>query len=158
MDARNRILQAFRELVLSEYFDEFNTQDVIDRSGVARSTFYQYFRDKNDLLLQSLSPILSVLSDACRNTCSVDELCEVLEHIWANRQIGRIFFQPALAALLIKSLTEAMPANGCPVHAHFVANGIVGVLGAWVRGSFSMAPRAVAEEILQVGGNIKMMD
>ena len=70
MRAREKILTAFRELVLTEHYSEIRTCDVIARAGVARSTFYACFRDKNHLLLESMGPILAVLADASSVTQS----------------------------------------------------------------------------------------
>lgn len=42
---------ALVELMLARRFDDISVQQVLDRAGVGRATFYAHFRNKNDLLL-----------------------------------------------------------------------------------------------------------
>jgi AcrR family transcriptional regulator len=39
-------------------FDAITVQELLDRAGVARSTFYTYFRDKNDLFVTDVDEFL----------------------------------------------------------------------------------------------------
>ena len=154
MDARARILDAFRELVLSERFDEFRTQDVIDRAGVARSTFYAHFQDKHDLVLHSMGPILDVLRGTSDHSSDADALTEVLEHIWENRRIGRLFFQPPMSARLARSLISPQaltdPDRSQTARTHFVANGLLGTIAAWVTGQITATPDELAAILLRL--------
>lgn len=155
MDARARILDAFRELVLSEPFDEFRTQDVIDRAGVARSTFYTHFHDKHDLVLHSMGPILDVLRGISEQRTDADALTGVLEHIWENRRIARLFFQPPMSTRLAQALIDPqMP--GSPdrcrdARTHFVVNGLLGTIAAWVSGRIAATPAELAAILLRLG-------
>ncbi|MCL5042120.1 MAG: TetR/AcrR family transcriptional regulator [Gammaproteobacteria bacterium] len=45
------LLDTMYQLVLEKDYREITVQDLLDRSGVARSTFYAHFRDKEDLLV-----------------------------------------------------------------------------------------------------------
>jgi AcrR family transcriptional regulator len=48
---RDRLGDALIALMQERAFEEVTVQDVLERAGVARSTFYKHYRDKNDLLL-----------------------------------------------------------------------------------------------------------
>ncbi len=48
---RERLGDALVGLMLERPFESIRVQDVLDRAGVGRSTFYAHFRDKNDLFL-----------------------------------------------------------------------------------------------------------
>ncbi|WP_296254238.1 MULTISPECIES: TetR/AcrR family transcriptional regulator [unclassified Pseudomonas] len=48
---RDLMLTTMYQLALEKDYREITIQDLLDRSGVARSTFYAHFRDKEDLLV-----------------------------------------------------------------------------------------------------------
>ena len=45
----DRILDAAYQLFLEQGYDEVSIQEIATRSGVAKGTFYLYFRDKDEL-------------------------------------------------------------------------------------------------------------
>lgn len=52
---RNSIQSALKELLMERRFDEITVQDITERAGVNRATFYAHFQDKYDLLEGSLA-------------------------------------------------------------------------------------------------------
>ena len=155
VDARDRILLAFRELVLSVPFEEFKTHDVIRQAEVARSTFYAHFKDKNDLLLASLGPILSVLAAACRGCAEPGVLTGILEHVWENRLVGRVLFLPPVSGRLARELVRLLQQEQVDApRSHFLANGLLGVLGAWVNGSVPLTPSELSEHLLRLSSGV----
>ena len=55
---------ALVELALSKPWSKITVQDLLDRAGVGRSTFYSHYRSKEDLLLKSFVQMLDLM-DAC---------------------------------------------------------------------------------------------
>ena len=55
--ARKRLRDAIYDLVLERGYDGFTVGDLLQRAGVARSSFYAHFRDKDDLLLHGFEEI-----------------------------------------------------------------------------------------------------
>jgi AcrR family transcriptional regulator len=51
---RDALGDALVALITERPFDAITVQDVLDRAGVSRSTFYTHYRDKNDLLLSDV--------------------------------------------------------------------------------------------------------
>ena len=49
MDKHDRILEAAYQLFLERGFDKVSIQEIATRAGVAKGTFYLYFRDKEAL-------------------------------------------------------------------------------------------------------------
>lgn len=47
---RELLLGTMYQLALEKHYCDITVQDLLDRSGIARSTFYAHFRDKEDLL------------------------------------------------------------------------------------------------------------
>lgn len=151
VNARDRILVAFRELVLSEPFDGITTLAVIRRAGVARSTFYAHFSGKSDLLLSSVGPILSVFAAACRGTADPRTLIDTLEHVWENRVVGRVFFSGSVSVRLAREMVRMLESERMePSHRHFLVNGLLGTLGAWTAGQLPLTPTELSEVMLRL--------
>ncbi|TWC40156.1 TetR family transcriptional regulator [Pseudomonas sp. SJZ079] len=54
---RELLLDCMYRLALEKDYSEITVQELLDRTGVARSTFYAHFRDKEDLLLAGYDSI-----------------------------------------------------------------------------------------------------
>lgn len=54
---RERLLGTMYDLALEKDFREITVQEVLDTAGIARSTFYAHFRDKEDLLVAGYDSI-----------------------------------------------------------------------------------------------------
>ncbi len=52
-----KIYKAFAEALLEKDYEDMRIQDVLDKSGVARSTFYSHYKTKEDLLKSVCSTI-----------------------------------------------------------------------------------------------------
>ena len=83
--SRALLLQAFFDLVVSRPYGEISVARVVERAGVARSTFYEHFRGKDDLLADSLRGPLGALANAMVDSASIPALEGVLAHFWQNR-------------------------------------------------------------------------
>jgi AcrR family transcriptional regulator len=59
---RDRLGDALVELVQEKAFDAITVQDVLDRAGVARSTFYNHYRDTDDLFLSDVDEFLEKMA------------------------------------------------------------------------------------------------
>ena len=54
---RRAIQQAFVELIAERGFSDVTVQDILDRTGVGRATFYAHFHGKEDLLAHQIRSI-----------------------------------------------------------------------------------------------------
>ncbi len=59
---REALGDAMIALLLEKPFEDVTVQQVLDRAGVARSTFYKHFRDKNDLLLSDIDDFFAFMA------------------------------------------------------------------------------------------------
>lgn len=104
--SRQALLSAFFGLVLERRYDEIKVDDVVARAGVSRSTFYEHFKGKDDLLALSIRYPFASLANAVRRADNVAELTMVLQHFWENRAIARGIFSGAVRRKTIAVLIE----------------------------------------------------
>jgi AcrR family transcriptional regulator len=78
---RDALGTALLKLIMEKPINDITVQDVLDRAGVGRSTFYLHFRDKDDLLvsqlemfLEFMSTVLSAREDKSQRVAPVEEM------------------------------------------------------------------------------------
>ena len=93
LDARTRrtysaLSAALVDLMHSREFGDITVQDLLDRAGVGRATFYSHFRSKDDFLFTDLERMLASLethfdhtSARTRRVAPVGELFEHLKDV-----------------------------------------------------------------------------
>ncbi|MGA8431528.1 MAG: TetR/AcrR family transcriptional regulator [Candidatus Sulfotelmatobacter sp.] len=90
---RQRLGNALLALILEKAIDKVTVQDVLDRAGVGRSTFYLHYRDKNDLLLSQLEMFLEtmsmLLSVRKESSHRVVPVAEMFAHIGSQNKLYR---------------------------------------------------------------------
>ena len=91
---RDRLGRALIELIVEKPINDVTVQDVLDRAGVGRSTFYLHFRDKGDLLMSQLEMFLemmsTVLSVRKEKSLRVAPVAEMFEHIGNQNKLYRV--------------------------------------------------------------------
>jgi AcrR family transcriptional regulator len=60
---RNSLGDALVALMHEKTFEEITVQQVLERAGVSRSTFYAHFRDKDDLFLSDAEEFLEMMAN-----------------------------------------------------------------------------------------------
>lgn len=142
---QSAVFDALRRLLFERRYDKIRTSDLIDAAGVGRSTFYEHFRNKDDVLVAMIDPVFLPLARAAAGSGTREALTETLNHIWAQRAAARPLLEPPLVdrlqrklALLIEVRIRASP-GGPPasIIATGAACGCLGVLRMWVTGEVS---------------------
>lgn len=103
---RQALFGAFYEVVLSQPYDQVTVDEIIARAGVGRSTFYEHFRGKDDILAESVRRPFAVLADAMRARDNTQELMALLDHFWQNRAIAPTMFKGSARKVLVDALVE----------------------------------------------------
>nr|WP_295662118.1 TetR/AcrR family transcriptional regulator [Polymorphobacter sp.] len=106
--SRRAILEAFRSLFFERGYGGVDVCEVAARANVGRSTLYKHFRNKEDLLVQSLRPFLALLTDACISDRQPDGLSYIPEHFWEKRRFARAVFSGRSMSLIVATLAEAI--------------------------------------------------
>jgi len=88
---RRSLGSALIDLLTERGFDSITVQDVLDRAGVARSTFYVHYDGKDDLFASDVERFWGMIADAIRDEASdrVVPVRELLEHVATTRDFQR---------------------------------------------------------------------
>ena len=77
---RNALGDALVALLRERNFDDITVQDVLDRAGVGRSTFYVHYCDKHDLFLSDVEDFFEQCATSLkRQNASLERLLPVEE-------------------------------------------------------------------------------
>ncbi len=141
------ILSAFNRLVLERGYDTITVRDVIAHANVGRSTFYEHFDNKDDLLRRSLRPVLAPLANVLGASAPGDDVELILAHLWENRRLTRVMVRGSTRQLMARILAElveerlAAHAAGVRAASHRLpvsmaaaqlAEGQLGLIAAWL--------------------------
>lgn len=94
---RDALGDALVALMHEKAFSDITVQQVLDRAGVSRSTFYTHYRDKDDLFLSDVEEFLefmsSYLSRTKESSNRVAPVRELFSHIAEWRQFHAILVE-----------------------------------------------------------------
>jgi AcrR family transcriptional regulator len=153
---RQAILDSFLALLLTEGFERLAASDVIERANVGRSTFYDHFTGKEDLLRAVLSVPFSALAATVLPDASAEALAPTIAHFRDQRRLLRDLLAGQTRGLLVRSLTEAVEANLPPgagtlpggLVAAMIAESQLGLLLHWVIGRDAVGPEEIAAALV----------
>src|SRR5882724_4985340 len=158
---RDRLGDALVELLVQKPFDDITVQDVLDRAGVSRSTFYTHYRDKNDLFLsdaeeffEAMATALSRFGDKSERVAPVQEL---FAHVGEVRpfynalvesgrmhdvmELGQEHFARGIEQRLKEiSRSRTIPSNRRSAIAHGLAGSLFSLLTWWVHHGMVLSP------------------
>ena len=150
---REAIFGAFRDLVLTYGYENTTVLEVIARANVGRSTFYEHFENKEQLLGESLAPLLRALGTVDDSQSSVDAVTFLFHHFLENRESNAGFFAGSMGAVVTTFLAAAIeaelsnrlddsPAIPLTLAAATLAAAQIAFVNAWIRD-----PSAITAEI-----------
>lgn len=154
--AHAALIAAFGELVLRVPYESIRVADIVARARVARSTFYEHFRDKDELLRESLAPPLAALGallDESRATEALTHATFLLDHFAENRRRALAMLRGAPHRHLVRALREQLVgrlrgrADRRALLATQIAGAMLAVVEAWLGDEFDAPPAALAAEM-----------
>jgi AcrR family transcriptional regulator len=156
---RERLRQAFISLFFARDYEAISMADIAAVAGVGRSTIYEHYRDKQDLLRDTVRYPLQGLAAAVDGAAGLAAVQVSLDHFWANRgnrsiqrESTRRAITRVLAELIEARLTDRdgradSGADRCRATAVLVAELQLGVIHAWLRGDLALAADALAAQL-----------
>lgn len=143
------VFEAFYQLVQSSRYDELKAKDIVKRAGIGKSTFYEHFLDKDDVLRQSLERPMTVFAKALVGNADDVNVARTLDHFWERRKFARVILQHptreivdnCLRAQIKAILDKSRHANERETHAHscFLSSGFISLLNEWLTGRVSLS-------------------
>lgn len=154
---RKAISDAFVGLLFSRRYSAIRTADVIAAAGVGRSTFYEHFRNKDDVLVAVIEPLFAPLANAAAGGGNVGSVQFMLDHVWEQRANARLLFEPPLGAKLQRKLAAMIEARlpvveagspPAPLVAMGAAAKALAMLRMWLAGEVPCASEVLARQFL----------
>jgi AcrR family transcriptional regulator len=139
---RRLLLDAFVESIASREYDEITVADIVGRANVGRSTFYEHYESKEDLLRRTMEPIITGLGLALQTESATENLRLIVAHVRKNRRFAMSIFSGDPRRLVAEFIAEDLESRlrarwrveSLPFAfvASILAEMQIGLLGAWV--------------------------
>lgn len=154
--ARRALLDAFSELARSRRYADFGVGLIARNARVAKSTFYYHFRQKDDLLVENLRPLIAAAAELPFAPAVTPEIETWVDHLWRHRAVARPLLAGSAGRKLIDGLTEALAGRLAAVAkgdggrrlalllAHQIAGALSGLLRGWLSGRVSAQPAEIS--------------
>lgn len=156
------IVHSFNSMVVSRPYDDIHVSDIIREAGVGRSTFYEHFRNKDDVLRRSVRRVLEPLADLVTSNVASKQIEFILNHFWDNRRMARQLLRgsssgPLMrvhAELIAERLNDIGRATGnttiiaIPLASMQIAEAQFGLVRAWLEGAGECTINELATALL----------
>jgi AcrR family transcriptional regulator len=160
---------AFAELLVEKPYDEILVQDILDRAGIGRTTFYAHYFDKDDVLNSMAEQVLEMFTQQVAHSTPGQRIVpslELFEHIYqsphehfrvmmqghASEQLWQVYqtalcraIEPALSTLCIEKRSPPLP---LPVVSEYLAGAFITLLKWWLTAGMPYPPEQM-ESIFQ---------
>jgi AcrR family transcriptional regulator len=157
------VFAAFTELVTEKHYDEISVQDILDRAGIGRTTFYSHYFDKDDVLETITEQLVELLMRQVAQSAARQRIVPSLdvfqhiaqspdqhfrafmrghasEHLWEALQTAFCkAVEPALAALCAESelTSPTIPLN---VISQYLVSTLFSLLKWWLSADMPYSP------------------
>ena len=136
---------AFVDLLLEHGYDALRIDAIAARANVGRSTFYEHYRTKQDLLQSSIARPFSILANLVDSVSPTGSATILLRHFRDNQQVARVLLgwptRPVLGQALATLIAERLKRRGAAapripveVTARQIAEAQLALLDMWLQG------------------------
>ena len=95
---RDTLGDALVALMQEKRFEDITVQQVLDRSGVGRSTFYAHYRDKEDLFLSDVEDFFEISSTLLKRHDAGSRRLAPVRELFAHVREAREFYAALVAS------------------------------------------------------------
>jgi AcrR family transcriptional regulator len=103
---RDILGDALVALIHEKPFDSIRVQDVLDRAGVGRSTFYTHFTDKDDLFLSDVEDFFGMMASLLTTRRELSDRVAAVRELFAHVGESQKFLAALAAAGKVQDIFE----------------------------------------------------
>jgi AcrR family transcriptional regulator len=162
---RAALHSAFVDLLLDQGYEALTIGAVTEAANVGRSTFYEHYRTKDDLLRASMNGPFVLLAKLVNEKQSPQSLGDLLWHFRRNQQVARVLLswptRPVLSSALAEHILvcllgtpklQSQPLVPVEVIARQIADMQLALVEAWVSGRPAFGVEAAADALNSATG------
>lgn len=147
---------AFVALFIERGYEEISAGDIARRAGVGRSTFYEHYRGKEELLLKTIRRPFEPLATIVDPSVDEKELRAALGHFWDNRNNSRATRRESSRRAMTRVLADVLAQRLRPRFeteqaarqiAALIAELLFGAIAGWLAGTINLSTAALAEAL-----------
>ena len=149
---RQAITSVFMAMLFDQPYGAITVAAIAERANVGRSTFYEHFRTKSDVLSHCVAAPFSVLAGAVNAPEPAPALIFILQHFRENHSLGRVLLAMPTRTILMRVLAaeveKCLPATAfpAPLLASQIAASADKIAQALCRTSHAMAQAMTASD------------
>ncbi len=158
---RETLRRAFVELLFERGYDDTSVADVVERANIGRSTFYEHYEGKGELLRECLAAPLAPLVAIVDGAADAASVTGFVDHMRENYRLTRGLFagptRPAVIRALAdliepylasKSKPDLKPVIPVGLIALQLAEAQMGLVDHWLAGGLPCKAEALAEALV----------
>lgn len=158
LKTRAALLSAFFELLPERGYDALQVGDICARANSGRSTFYEHFGSKADLLRSSIKAPFGHLVDMLEPYAARRPVIDLLHHFRQQQQLTRVLLAGPTRTLLSQTLTSLIaarlhgdvvgtPSGPAQIAARMIAEAQLALIEMWILGRPACTVDAAADAL-----------
>lgn len=161
--SKSALRTAVFQLLQQQPYEGITVDDIVRRAGVARSTFYVHFQDKDELLRASLAAPFHLLAQLVADPTPEKVIVAALEHMLGVRAMGLAMLQggarPVVAQTLASHLESRLGERGLhrpgrlllpfTMLSHMLAEAMLAGIAEWLQAERPMPAEDLARVLVR---------
>lgn len=151
---RSAIVRAMADLAAQHRLGAIRIDTIAATAGIGRSTFYDHFHSKGEVVIALFDPVLLHLANCASARLPQAALQQLIDHLWEGRHRLRPLLDSAAAKPLQRKLAGLIAdrrqrggGDPRPLLAVATASGQLAMLRAWLAGDHAAEPAAFARDL-----------
>jgi AcrR family transcriptional regulator len=172
LHTRDTLGDALVALMQEKNFEQITVQEVLERAGVGRSTFYVHYRDKDDLFMSDVEEFFELLATMLKRRGADSKRLLPVQEFLVHLRDARPFYEAlvkskkmndvqALArGIFARSIIERLQSAGTKLHpeqraaqAHALAGSLLSLIDWWTAKGMKPDPKEMDEMFHRIAWN-----